>query len=326
MDSIDSFARYAARRGARQHARLLAIVLAGLVACVTGRFAAAQQNGHYVGGITGLGNGSTLPPGTYASYLPYLNHIDSIKGPNGNTLLNLDLTVAAHNIVFAQTTPKKFLGGSYGWSFIMPVVNTRFTSDTFNISSESGGLSDVYFAPIVLGWEKGRAGFTVNYGFYAPTGDFDPNSPLNAGLGFWEHQIQAGAAYSLDKKKLWNTSGLTTWEINMSKTGLDIKPGPMFTGEYSFGRRFFKYQMNGGVAGYAYHKLSPDSGQQINPLIRGLLDRNFGIGPELQYTAMKIRTAFDFRYEQQFGGEAKTSGPVYVIGITYITPYIPHHK
>jgi hypothetical protein len=298
----------------------------GLATCFTGHLAKAQQNGHYVGGITGLGNGSALPPGTYVSYLPYLNHIDSIKGPNGNTVLNLDLTVTAHNIVFAQTTPKKFLGGTYGWAYILPVVNTRFTSDLFNASAEQAGISDMFFSPLVLGWEKGRAGFTINYGFYAPTGEFDPSSSMNPGLGFWENQIEAGASYSLDKRKLWNMSGLTTWEINMSKIGLDVKPGPMFTGEYSFGRRFFKYQMNAGVAGYAYHKLYPDSGSGINPLLHGILDRNFGIGPEWQYTNIKWRLGFDFRYEYQFAAEAKTSGPVYVIGITYITPYIPHHK
>lgn len=65
--------------------------------------------------------------------------------------------------------------------------------------------------PVVLGWEKGKANCLLYYGFYAPTGDFNP-TVLNPGLS-GSHQIQAGASYSFDKRKLWNTSLLSTWEI-----------------------------------------------------------------------------------------------------------------
>jgi hypothetical protein len=50
--------------------------------------------------------------------------------------------------------------------------------------------------------KKGKANFLLNYGFYAPTGDFNSAVALNPGLGFWEHQIEAGASYSFDKRKL----------------------------------------------------------------------------------------------------------------------------
>ena|SRR5690242_17305778 len=118
-----------------------------------------------------------------------------------------------------MTTRKKLFGGTYGWAFMVPVLNTRFNSDLFNASAESAGVSDVLFEPIGLGWTKGRTDYTVNYGVYAPNGEFDPNSPLNPGLGFWEHQIQAGLTYNVDKKRLWNVAGLTTWEVNHRKLG-----------------------------------------------------------------------------------------------------------
>jgi hypothetical protein len=53
--------------------------------------------------------------------------------------------------------------------------------------------------------------------------------------------MQAGMTYSIGKPKLWNTSFFATWEINLNRSG-DVKPGPMLTGEYSFGRRFDNYQ------------------------------------------------------------------------------------
>jgi hypothetical protein len=294
---------------------LVALLIPGVLAVPR---ACAQQAGHYIGGATGLENGTTAPPGFYASFLPVVESVDALKGPGGATIAKPDINVVANMAAYAMTTQMRIFGGAYGFSVIIPAVNTRFTANLFNASAESGGLSDIYVAPLVLGWEKGNANYTVNYGFYAPSGYYDPSSPLNAGLGFWEQQIQAGMTYSIGKLKLWNTSFLTTWEINQTKASIDIKPGPMLTGEYSFGRRFDKYQMNAGVAGYGYKKLSPDSGSGVNPLLAGITDRSFGIGPEWKYTNLKWRLGFDFRFEQQFGVQAKTSGKIFVVGITYL--------
>jgi hypothetical protein len=312
------------RRGSLRRRRSIQCPRACLIAVILfGDLASAQQAGHYLGGLTGLENGTAPPPGAFATYLPYIDHVDSLKGPGGRTVLPLNLNVTAHMAAFAQTVAGKILGGRYGWTFIAPVVNTRFTANEFNASAQEAGLSDIYFSPLVLGWEKGRADFTANYGFYAPTGSFDASSAMNTGLGFWEHQIQAGTTYSLDKKKLWNTSLLTTWEINGSKFGLDLKPGPMFTGEYSLGRRFFKYLMNAGAAGYTYKKLAADSGSDVKPITVDVLDQQFGAGPEWKYTNLKWHMGFDFRFEQQFGVEGKTSGKVFVFSITYLRLKMP---
>jgi hypothetical protein len=181
-----------------------------------------------------LENGTAAPPGFYGTFLPVVERVDALKGPGGATVAKPDINVVANMAGYSVTTQKKILGAEYGLSVIIPIVNTRFTANLFNASAESGGVSDLYFAPVVLGWEKGNANYLVNYGFYAPSGNFDPSSPLNPGLGFWEHQIQAGATYSIGKPKLWNTSFLTTWEINQSKIGLAVTPGPMLTGEYRF--------------------------------------------------------------------------------------------
>ena len=286
----------------------------------------AQQAGHYIGGATGLENGNTAPPGFFASFLPVVERVNALKGPQGATIARPDISVVANMVAYAMTTQKKILGAEYGFDVIIPAVNTRFTANLFNASAESGGLSDIYVAPLVLGWERGNANYTVNYGFYAPSGYYDPSTALNPGLGFWEQQIQAGMTYSIGKPKLWNTSFLTTWEINQSKNSVAVKPGPMFTGEYSFGRRFDKYHMNAGIAGYGYKKLSPDSGSGVNPLLAGITDRSFGIGPEWKYTNLKWRLGFDFRFEQQFGVQAKTSGNIFVVGITYLNLALPPPK
>ena len=61
-----------------------------LKACVllvlfAGRLLSAQQLGHYIGGFTGLENGSSAPPGFYAAAFGLAEPVNSIKDQNGNT-------------------------------------------------------------------------------------------------------------------------------------------------------------------------------------------------------------------------------------------------
>jgi hypothetical protein len=314
---------------ARSHFQLRQIffvAVALLFLLVTDRTAYTQQSGHYLQGITGLDNGGAPPPGVYVAYLPYIYRVNSLVGPRGDELVHPDLTITAHNVAYQVTTHKKILGAEYGVSFIVPIVNTRLTANVFDVSSQEAGISDLYLAPVVLGWDKGKATYLLNYGIYFPAGAFDPNASSNPGLGFWEHQIQGGMGYSFDKKKLWNASALTTWEINQSKSGLDLKPGPMFNLEYSLGRRLDQYKINLGAAGYIYQKLSPDSGSDVKPLVAGNLDHSFGIGPEFKYTNPAKHISLDFHYERQFGVESKTKGDVYAIGITWLNIFPPSKK
>src|SRR5271167_4991231 len=52
-----------------------------------------QELGHYIGGFTGLENGTSPPPGFYAAAFGLAEPIQSIKGPNGHTVLRPDINV-----------------------------------------------------------------------------------------------------------------------------------------------------------------------------------------------------------------------------------------
>jgi hypothetical protein len=113
------------------------------------------------------------------------------------------------------------------------------------------------------------------------------------------------------------------WEFNQTKSSEDVKPGPMATFEYSFGRRLLHYSLNVGAAGYAYQKLSADSGSAVPADVRGDLDRSFGLGPEVKYTNLKHHVAFDARYEPQFGVQSRTSGNTVSFTLTYLNMFRP---
>src|SRR5258707_14165500 len=89
--------------------------------------ALAQQAGHYIGGATGLENGTTAPPGFFGTFLPVVEHVNALKGPGGATIAKPDINIVANMVAYAMTIQKKIFGGSYGFSVIISAVNTRFT-------------------------------------------------------------------------------------------------------------------------------------------------------------------------------------------------------
>jgi hypothetical protein len=290
--------------------------------------AAAQELGHYIQGVAGLDSGSLPPPGAFFTYLPYLYFVDSLKGRNGNTITNANITFAIHNAVMTAVAPTKFLGADYGFSFAVPVVNQRLVNDLLPTGEVSkAGISDIYFSPLMLGWRKPRADILFTYGFYAPTGDFVAENVSNTGLGFFENQFQLGSTFHLDQAKTINAALLTTWEINQKKSGEDIKPGEMFTLEYGVGKKFLKGGLNLGASGYYYRKLTADSGSDINPVQRGIYDQALGLGPEAQLT-LPVKppffAQFVVRYQPQFEVRGRPHGQVLIIAFSIIDLFGSH--
>ena len=286
----------------------------------------AQEIGHYLQGAAGLDSGSAPPPGVYFTYLPYIYFVDSFKGRNGNTLVNADLTITIHNAAITAVTNTKFLGATYGFSFVTPVVKQRLVNDILPAGSASNaGVSDIIFEPVMLGWNKSRADVMFSYGFYARTGDFSSDAVSNIGLGFFENQFQLGSTFHLDQAKTLNASFLTTWEINQRKSGEDIKPGEMFTLEYGLGKKFLKGGLNLGASGYYYRKLTADTGADIRPIQRGIHDQALGLGPEVQLTLPIKPPLFAqliVRYQPQFGVRGRTHGQALIIGFSILDLFL----
>jgi hypothetical protein len=222
----------------------------------------AQSLGHYLQGATGLDNGSAPPPGIYLTYLPLIESVDSVKGANGLSLINTDLRETIQGVEIAAMTRRKIFGATYGVAILAPFVSARLNSDILPSGSlkSDWAYSDTLFIPVMLGWNWKQADMTASYGFYAPTGAYDPSKAANGGLGFWEHQIQVGSTYHFDEHKTITASFLSTWEINQAKEGQNLTPGPMFTVEYGAGKKFMKGFLQLGGSGYYYRKLIPDSG------------------------------------------------------------------
>lgn len=278
----------------------------------------AQQVGHYLQGATGLNSATPLPPGGYLTYFPYLSRITAVKGPEGNTIVPANINVWANMAVATFMVPNTAKGVSFGFSVIAPWMSQRLQGDILPIDKRTTGYSDTFVTPVILGYTKGATSIYTAYSFVAPTGQFNPTSPANPGLGMWSHIFQLGTTVNFGSTKMWNASAMSSWEITSNKKGIDVQVGPSMTLEYGFGRRFLKGALNVGAAGHYYQKLEADSGADIRPIVRGLKDRALGLGPEVQLILPPARVAFTFRYEPQFGVRNRTRSDIFVVNLTYL--------
>ena len=131
----------------------------------------------------------------------------------------------------------KFLNATYMAS-INPVFMTSnyranmHISDTNAFSSSNtGGLADIAFLPLGLGWSKDKFDISFFYTVYAPTGRYKTGADDNIGKGYWTHQFQAPFyMYFLDKATAFFV--MPTFEVNGKVKGSDVRPGNRMTIEY----------------------------------------------------------------------------------------------
>ncbi|MGH7459473.1 MAG: transporter, partial [Longimicrobiales bacterium] len=129
------------------------------------------------------------------------------------------------------------------------------------------------------------------------------------------HQVSLGGAAFLTPARTHRASLLLSWDFNEKKRDIDITRGNMFQIQGGAGLPIFG-AVGVGLAGYALWQVSADRGDDIPPSLRGLRTRVYGLGPELNVLIRALGLRADFRFEWDFGAEARPEGTVFVAGLT----------
>jgi hypothetical protein len=222
-------------------AALLAFVIALLLAATA---AQAANTGHYFAGLPNARDTVMPQPGFYLDlynmyyhadrfYSPGGHRNDSVALPNGTELdVNADLDLFVLAPAFIWVADWDVLGGHYGAYAIPTFSNTSIDAEVSavtglgrNAHQSDFGVGDLFVQPLWLGWNKEHRNFTAGYGFYAPTGRFNPGSRDNIGLGFWAHQFQGSIAWYPWTDRTTALVGIFIYEINQKVEDEDLTPG-----------------------------------------------------------------------------------------------------
>lgn len=295
------------------------LVLAGIVAllCVG---ASGQQRGQYLLGTNGFNSGIQPDPGfTYANLSTFFDAV-RLKGPNGGPIpVNGSFNLYVNQSFFIYVTNLKILGGHLGVLYDLPIVNGSITELTIGLAGGGAGVGDMYFEPFDLGWHLKRADMKVAYGFIAPTGRYTAGATDNVGSGYWGSQFQFAATIYLTANKGTTFSVYNNYEIHGNKKGFDLTPGQTYSLEYGLAQVLpldpEKHKLlQFGAVGYLQTQTTDNSGSDVNPALAGVRYHVFSLGPEVDFLMPERKLGLLFRYEPEFGAQARTEGRTIVFG------------
>jgi hypothetical protein len=173
-----------------------------------------------------------------------------------------------------------------------------------------GGPSDFDLFAYV---QAPRYDLSVGYGFWAPSGDFDPQHPSSPGKGYWTHMLTAGATWYFDEAKTWALSALNRYEINHENSDTDITPGQVWTLEAGASKTLGKFY-DLGVVGYYQTQTTADSG----PGADDGKDYAVAVGPEFNAFFPKLGLLASARYFYELKSHDRPEGHTVNITLTKI--------
>jgi hypothetical protein len=292
--------------------------LVGAFALLVAARAAAQDVGHKMIGTLGLHAGAQPDPGLYAADRAFFYTAERVNDRHGEPIPGpIDLDVFENAIGVAGTYRLPRLRLYVNGAVSIPIQRVSVTTDRPEASVDRFGLSDIYVAPLWLGWRSARLEVVTGYAFYIPTGRFEPGGHGGVSHAQWSHDFSLGGTVYFDRARTWMASGLGTFTLNQPKIGIDITRGETFQVQGGAGKILFGI-VDVGVVGYGLWQVRDDRGSALPPLLRGARDRIYGAGGEVDLTIARLRTKVTLRYAHDFAVVSRPAGQIVLIGISVL--------
>jgi hypothetical protein len=240
---------------------------------------------------------------------------NTATAPDGSPL-GMDLTGYANVHRLVHVTNYEILGANYSWNIVLPLVDIDVDIAAYGVNNSAFQTGDINLEPFIIEWHKPRYDFGYLYGLFCPTAKRSDSDPALPGKKFWTHYVGAAGTYYFDDERTWSASFLSRYEMCSQREDKDITPGDNFSFEWGVARNVDKV-LDLGVSGYCSWQVTLDSGSDIDYL--NVLDRAFGMGPEIQYFSTKYNFGYHFRYWWEFGVVDRTEGSIATL--TIVKPF-----
>jgi hypothetical protein len=269
----------------------------------------AQNRGVYPLGLSAINSGVSAAPGfTYNnSFLFYAR--DEQKGGDGEAIATGQQAVLLdmNTLLWASSQEMAKLGNArFSCAVTIPIANNSLSSSTQGAISGGGGLGDVYFQPVILGWQQDRADIRAIVGVLAPTGKFNAGAKDNVGNGYWTPVIAAGETFYLSADKATTVSLFEMYEFHTTQSGTQIRPGETFDLDYSVMRAFRVHgesRLQVGVIGYGAWQTTAKTGPSVTPaeVTQRYRVNALGVGMNLLLPTQKV--TLSLKYFDEFSNQ-----------------------
>ena len=286
---------------------------------------AAGAIGHYAAGVLNARDFFLPPAGVYFANYTYWYGASTFKDRNGTTVddftvnvpgvgprkVKLDTTLNLVSVFPALTWAPDWdfhgvrWGAFVGQGFANTSLNAAVGDLDRGFDIETGwGAADLYVQPLWLQWSSAYLDAILSYGFYAPTGRFEAGALDNVGLGYWEHQVQAGGGIHFDEAKTLSLIMVGTWELNQGVQDLDVHPGNRFNFNWALSKIWLGGSLETAIVGYDQWQMGANTGRDVAPFRQGVLDQVHAAGLQLGVPKLGL----SLHYLHEFGARARFQG------------------
>jgi hypothetical protein len=225
--------------------------------------AAEGGSTEYIGGYTGFAAGYVPPgPGSYLTNEFYYYEAGiSRLAVHDRLALTVTTDVYFDNLQWSVVTAHSLLGGSFGFGLALPIgyvdVAASINPPGLERSATAFGLGDLVLVPAFLGWHSGDWYANFALSAFAPTGQYNPNQPVNLSKRFWA--IDAAFSGSLLTAHGFDLSASLGYTVNFENADTDYRSGDVVHLDLAVGQ-YLSHHFKVGLVGYAVVQVTADSG------------------------------------------------------------------
>ena len=262
----------------------------------------------YITGFQTVNLGIIAQPGVTWQNFDQFYVASSFRDSDGNKLwptyeINTELTSQR----FDYTLPMTFDAFKVGFIFIVPYQTTNLKKSINGIryisDERRGGLGDVKFSPINLGWgadtDIGRIDENVRFFVSAPTGSYNPSAPFNIGRNYWSFWANWGQNWQPNEN--WQIGFMTAYILNEENPATHYLSGDEVEIDYSASYRVTP-DLWVDLQGCYYAQVTGDRKNGVAFVVAndpgtGFEGRVFSIGPQIRYKLADITIILKWQSE-----------------------------
>lgn len=263
-------------------------------------------------GIYDFGAGMLPPPSDTGTVGVRYAHTrgTQLRDDSGNTsAVGANLTVNSYALAFIKMSNTEFLGGKYGYSVIVPVVDLDLRLavptpvGTLNLSGKNSAVGDVQITPAIVQWTPSPGVFAnASVQFQLPTGAYDKNRLINAGVNHWTVTPNMGFTYIHSSG--FEVSSNIGLNFNTRNKATDYRSGVEYQHDFAIGQHVGPWTL--GLGGYRYQQLTDD---QAPGLTGGNRSRVTALGPAVSFFDLGSGWPIMFLHAyKEFGARNRAQG------------------
>lgn len=277
--------------------------------------AMAQDLGHRLIGTQGLRAGRQRDPGLYvADQLGYYA-AEVLRDRHGATvpIEDLRLSALANALGVSAVLEIPELSTYVSFGAAVPLATVSMSSARPDVSVDRLGLGDVFLQPLQLGWRLPHVDLLAGYALYLPTGLFRLGEG-SLSRGHRTHELSLGMNVSTDDETPFFVSALASYDLNETKSGIDLRRGDTVQIQGGIGATLFRL-LDIGAVGAALWQVTDDRGADLPPALQGARDHVFGLGAEVGVMLPMIRGRIGARYVHELDARSRPEGQILVFSL-----------